>query len=295
MDSFSADAKQPTDIDLADVRAQVKALEETHRANNIPLSGRVIHVCHYLPVTATLANPAPSGLPSPPKTPVDGVAPGFNGSPRWKLAPRIGHSAMTSGIRSLSATHEQVIVGWTGDVYAPAPTPAVASPSVPANQPAMQTPAAAAPEPQADVTAEVIAQAPPAAAQSFVRVPSASLSAEDREALGVAVEKYEAEPESGESEYLVGETKQKGDKKISLVPVWLDDKVAHGHYEGYCKTSECPSHLSCGCCPCASSFSPLHYQAEASPSFFRAFSSYRNTIHCCRSSTLATSSQIHPI
>ena len=27
-------------------------------------------------------------------------------------------------------------------------------------------------------------------------------------------------------------------KGTLLVPVWLDDKVAHGHYDGYCKTSE---------------------------------------------------------
>ena len=27
-------------------------------------------------------------------------------------------------------------------------------------------------------------------------------------------------------------------KKMTYVPVFLDDKVAHGHYEGYCKTSK---------------------------------------------------------
>ena len=36
-------------------------------------------------------------------------------APVWFLSPRYGHSAMTSGIRSLSQTHEQLIVGWTGD------------------------------------------------------------------------------------------------------------------------------------------------------------------------------------
>lgn len=27
-------------------------------------------------------------------------------------------------------------------------------------------------------------------------------------------------------------------KKMTYVPVFLDDKIAHGHYEGYCKTSK---------------------------------------------------------
>jgi hypothetical protein len=40
-------------------------------------------------------------------------------SPRWSLSGRQGHTAMTSGIRSLSATHEQFIIGWTGDIESP--------------------------------------------------------------------------------------------------------------------------------------------------------------------------------
>lgn len=31
---------------------------------------------------------------------------------------------------------------------------------------------------------------------------------------------------------------------ISYKPVWLDDNVATGHYEGYCKTSECSVHVT---------------------------------------------------
>ena len=27
------------------------------------------------------------------------------------------------------------------------------------------------------------------------------------------------------------------DKKTKYLPVWLNDKVAHGHYDGYCKQS----------------------------------------------------------
>ena len=35
------------------------------------------------------------------------------------MSNRQGHTAMISGIRSLSATHEQIIIGWTGDIESP--------------------------------------------------------------------------------------------------------------------------------------------------------------------------------
>ena len=38
---------------------------------------------------------------------------------RWSLSVRQGHSAMTSGIRSLSTTYEQFVIGWVGDVESP--------------------------------------------------------------------------------------------------------------------------------------------------------------------------------
>jgi trehalose 6-phosphate synthase/phosphatase len=118
----------------------------------VPLSGRVIHVCHYLPLSVAHASSAGAAPPSPPLTPQhkeqslvadalasakDAVAAAAStltsaattteaeGKPKskWALAPRLGHSAMISGILSLSATHEQVIVGWTGDIGAPGGTP----------------------------------------------------------------------------------------------------------------------------------------------------------------------------
>jgi trehalose 6-phosphate synthase/phosphatase len=89
---------------------------------------------------------------------------------------------MISGIRSLSATHEQLIIGWTGDIETNTPGE---------------------------------------------RVPMNSISQEDKYSLQDALATYtprEADPDD--------------DKKTHYVPVWLDDKVAHGHYDGYCKTSE---------------------------------------------------------
>lgn len=121
MDSFSEPyTRQGDDISIDQVRANIRLLEDQHRASGIPLSGRVLHVCHYLPVAATLNTRA--GVPSPPPTPpADDADPLRKGSaasaPVWTLAPRYGHAAMISGIRSLSSTHEQVIVGWTGDIH----------------------------------------------------------------------------------------------------------------------------------------------------------------------------------
>lgn len=86
---------------LDDIRASIVQLEDRHRRNGVVLSGRILHVCHSLPVTCTLHIDKGEGSSS---------------SRKWKLGPRYGHAAMISGIRSLSATHEQIIVGWTGDI-----------------------------------------------------------------------------------------------------------------------------------------------------------------------------------
>jgi trehalose 6-phosphate synthase/phosphatase len=89
---------------------------------------------------------------------------------------------MISGIRSLSTTHEQIIVGWTGDIHFT--------------------------EPQEKVPVDIV-------------------SKEDRVAYEDALKNWtpkESDPDD--------------DKKTTYVPVWLDDKVAHGHYDGYCKESK---------------------------------------------------------
>lgn len=201
MDSFTEPyTRAGDDISLDEVRKQVHQLEEQHRANGIPLSGRIIHVCHYLPVIAALNSRA--GVLSPPATPpskatevpttptTDDVqhdaaiesAAKDSSSSIWTLTSRYGHAAMISGIRSLSATHEQVIVGWTGDIASPVPNE---------------------------------------------NVPSSTISDADKDALNEALLTYQPK-----------ESDPDDDRKTSYVPVWLDDKVAHGHYDGYCKQSE---------------------------------------------------------
>ena len=206
MDSFAEPHKR-TEYSLDDVRSQVRKLEADHRAKGIPLSGRIIHVAHYLPMTcalsATTTPTAASGrssIPSPPQTPpakpsdippspseaAAAATTALEENSRWQLNVRYGHSAMVSGIASLGATHEQVFVGWTGDVY---------------------------------------------------RSPAESGSAKVATGSITAEEKTELEHILASSKQLLKDELSDG-KAMSYVPVWLEDKEAHGHYDGYCKESQ---------------------------------------------------------
>lgn len=193
MDSFTEPYHAVDNISLDQVRAQIQLLQSQHHAAGVPLSGRVLHVCHYLPVIATLSNRAGvlSPPPTPPAKPVDASNPTTTSkdaaSPVWTLSPRYGHAAMISGIRSLAATHEHIIIGWTGDILSP--------------------------EQQL--------------------VPSHTVGAEERTALEEALKSYQPKEEQPSDNRI----------KTSYVPLWLDDKVAHGHYDGYCKQSTSNFHL----------------------------------------------------
>lgn len=136
MDSFHEPRRVSEPIKLEDLTSEVLAREAEYRAKGIPLSGRVLHVCHYLPITATLHSSSRPGIPSPPSTPpqqptdiTPQTSENTSSAPshvpdnalqsKWSLSARQGHAAMISGIRSLSTTHEQVIVGWIGDIESP--------------------------------------------------------------------------------------------------------------------------------------------------------------------------------
>lgn len=198
MDSFSQHPPL-TQVPLEDIRNQILQHQADLIAKGVNLSGRVLHICHYLPVVSSFAHPTAKGnLPSPPQTPPTKPALADNQpeaetvplstpenpipSSKWSLSVRYGHAAMISGIRSLEAPNEQLIIGWTGDIQK-------------ANQP--------------DVT-----------------VPLASISEEDRLALEKSLQTYqprEADPDD--------------ERKTTYIPVWVDEKDAHDHYEGYCKES----------------------------------------------------------
>ncbi|CAE6386385.1 hypothetical protein RSOLAG1IB_02540 [Rhizoctonia solani AG-1 IB] len=211
MDDFSASTqnrkREPAGPEsLEDIRAAIANIEADYRAKGVTLSGRIVHACHYLPIVSRLnTGETPrverGGLATPPRTPdflprspePDVVSPGpsLDGAlldqeksapPRWVLAPRRGHSTMTSGIRSLSTTHEQLIVGWTGEFRSVA---------------------------------------------TDEKISTSSVADSDRALLEAEIEAYK--PSDAENP-----------DKITYKPVWLDDAISAGHYEGYCKTTLWP-------------------------------------------------------
>jgi trehalose 6-phosphate synthase/phosphatase len=223
MDSFHEPRRVPEPIKLEDLTAQVFTRTAEYHAKGIPLSGRIIHVCHYLPITATLQQSSRPGILSPPATPphllanippisspgptaaLPGHAPGENSSrPRWSLSGRQGHGAMISGIRSLSATHEQFIIGWTGDIESP------------------NTNSGMLREHALHLTRLLSRMS---SAGEKIKIPSTTLSEEDRTALEEEIANFKSEDEDTKT-------------TTTYVPLLLDDKVAHAHYDGYCKQSE---------------------------------------------------------
>ncbi|QRV76505.1 glycosyltransferase family 20 protein [Ceratobasidium sp. AG-Ba] len=185
MDDYSTPTGSATKFEsLDEVRTAIAKIEAEHKAKGIALSGRIVHACHYLPISPELVTSPGATLPS-----LDGAVAEAEAKPvsPWLLAPRRGHTTMTSGIRSLSTTHEQLIVGWTGEFRTVA---------------------------------------------NDDRVSSDSLSHEDRATL----EKEYASYNSTDA----GAVADEHPERIKYKPVWLDDAVAAGHYEGYCKTTLWP-------------------------------------------------------
>jgi trehalose 6-phosphate synthase/phosphatase len=56
-------------------------------------------------------------------------------------------------------------------------------------------------------------------------IPSTTLSEEDKTALEEEIAHFKSEDDDAKT-------------TATYVPILLDDKVAHGHYDGYCKQSE---------------------------------------------------------
>ncbi|KAF9809969.1 hypothetical protein IEO21_07199 [Rhodonia placenta] len=210
MDSFAEPRRPSAPVSLAAVREQVRKLESDHRASGIPLSGRIIHVCHYLPVVSSLVGPSRAAIPSPPQTPpaqASDIPPSPTDSQSWALSVRYGHSAMISGIASLASTHEQLVVGWTGDIPTALPTMPPSAYGAPSTS-----------------TASESAHASPS------KVPTKDIGEEERRELEQLLAKYRSRDE----------VSIEGGKQTTYVPVWLDNKEAHGHYEGYCKQTLWP-------------------------------------------------------
>ena len=231
MDSMHPDPKPLPPPSLEEIRSQLARLEESHRAKGITLSGRVIHVCHHLPVEIKRIVPANTldGVHSPPMTPefkpddVQAQVESLNA--KWRISARTGHTAMVSGIKSLSEIHEQVVVAWTGEVLlqsqsTPSPKVRMAS-TLPANL----VPAAVA------ENGDLTPGAP--------RLPAAPREAPLKVFGGEFTdsEKKEIEAELDRFSEVEAETDPNG--RLKYVPVFVAPEVSKGHYEGFCKTSAC--------------------------------------------------------
>lgn len=159
--------------------------------------------------------PAVKKVDSPPAPP-----------PQWVLTPRRGHTALNSGIRSLCATHKQTYIGWPGDIHFAAQAMnddrKSASQTTEEEKLQIERILASLDSPQNWAAQEIVGQGNQGNEQA-TRVPSPRMNG--------------AEPiEAGNT----GRTSLKARHGIRYVPVWLDDNVAHGHYEGYCKTTLWP-------------------------------------------------------
>lgn len=244
MDSMDPDPQPITPSTLPEIRAQVARLEAAHRAKGLHLSGRVIHVCHHLPVEIVKTMPSEAQLESsiltPPMTPEfkpeDEEMTIESKDAKWRIHARTAHPAMVSGIKSLSDSHEQLIVAWTGDVLLQPnsqPTPRMADT---ATLPSLSSLASKLlPSENGNGTARVTDPAQPTAPQE-----------QEKQYMVYGVEFSEQEKQE-----MIGELKRFSDieaekdgrPKINYVPVFLPPDVSKGHYEGFCKKS-----TSTACC-----------------------------------------------
>lgn len=75
---YGAENDSTVESTLAEVRAVIAQLEDELKSKGTRLSGRIIHVTHYLPIVTTLkSKSSESGEPiapiSPPKTPIKDI------------------------------------------------------------------------------------------------------------------------------------------------------------------------------------------------------------------------------
>jgi trehalose 6-phosphate synthase/phosphatase len=250
MDSMHPDPDPVPPPSLSELRAQVSRLEAAHKAKGLPLSGRIIHLCHHLPVEIVriITPTGPSdgggggpnmGVLSPPMTPEfkpeDADTTTESIDSKWKIHGRRGHTAMVSGMRSLSESHEQLVVAWTGDVLLQPSTASgsdesLKTPSGPRAAAARQAVPAQAYANNGDLSPAAPALAPMAKDESPLMVYGGEFNDGEKAEIQSELARFsdvEAERESG--------------RKLTYVPVFVSPEVSKGHYEGYCKTSECSS------------------------------------------------------
>lgn len=231
MDAMQPDPEPTPPPSISELRAQVNRLEESLRAKNHVLSGRIIHVCHHLPVEIVRVVPPEhleTGILSPPMTPEfkpeDADAKVESHDARWRIHSRAGHTAMVSGMRSLSETHKQVVVAWTGDVMLESMTAPSPRPPAPATFSALGM--NRSPSSQAGALKQpTITPVPDIPAK---KVFNGEFNQD---------EKREVEKELDRFSVVEGEVES---LSMKYVPVFAPPAVSKGHYDDFCKKSTSP-------------------------------------------------------
>ncbi|ODN84664.1 trehalose-phosphatase, variant 1 [Cryptococcus amylolentus CBS 6039] len=231
MDSMHPDPTPGIPPSLPDLKAQVARLEASHKEKGLPLSGRIIHVMHHLPVEIVRVVPADaleaagSGVLSPPMTPEfkPEDAETTVESAKWRIHARTAHPALVSGIKSLSDTHDQVLVAWTGEVLIQPDS--TASSQAPSNKGTFPSIASSLAAPFSGAT-----EAPPPPPQDApLMVFGGEFNDTDRKELKSELDRF-SQAESGKDK----------SEKLQYIPVFLPPDVSKGHYEGFCKKTLWP-------------------------------------------------------
>jgi trehalose 6-phosphate synthase/phosphatase len=172
-----------------------------------------------------------TGILSPPMTPEfkpeDADAKVESHDARWRIHSRAGHTAMVSGMRSLSESHKQIVVAWTGDVM-------LQSVSAPSPQPRQPNTFSALGMNRSPSTQGFAPTAPAPTQPPPERSPKRVFNGEFAED-----EKREVEKELDRFSVVEGEVE--GSLTMKYVPVFAAPEVSRGHYDHFCKKSRSPS------------------------------------------------------
>ncbi|KIR26908.1 trehalose-phosphatase [Cryptococcus deuterogattii 99/473] len=236
MDSMHPDPTPSIPPSLPELKAQVARLEASHKEKGLPLSGRIIHVMHHLPVEIVRIVPADSlesagtGFLSPPMTPEfkpeDAETTVESADAKWRIHARTAHPALVSGIKSLSETHDQLLVAWTGEVLIQPDN--TQSPQVP-SQPTFSSIASNLLAPFSGTPGDSTPRLQPPPQQGTLKVFGGEFNEADQKEIASELDRFaEAEAKFDPTD------------KLKYVPVFLPPDVSKGHYEGFCKKTLWP-------------------------------------------------------
>ena len=144
---------------------------------------------------------------------------------KWRIKARTAHTAMISGMKSLSESHEQIVVAWTGEVLVQ--TQSTPSPLPRSNMTLSNLLAAPSSESNGNASLSATALSPKIKEERVLMVYNGEFDEMEKKELGNELDRFtEAETEA-----------EKGGR-LKYVPVFLPGDVSKGHYEGFCKKSE---------------------------------------------------------